>query len=257
LQTQQPENAQALVLLVNKIIQAFAKNQKINASSLSSSPSASSSSPPLVFPWQAKIRSIASDTLCFARALHTSARQARSISLNPVPIANNREAVLLIREGLTILINNQEALGGHAYVGGQGQLQIDIKNAFNLLEATESLSQLWQQGINADGMVQVEWNSQLVDLLVVVIGEVLNVQQCHFVRGNPPPPPLPRMRLEFPPTATVQTQATVDVVWAEGYHYDCLLPGQLLTPVHDSLHIIRHHNSHLFTNDTFSPCPRD
>jgi hypothetical protein len=144
-----------------------------------------------------------------------------------VPIANNQDVVQLIRCGLTTLMDNQAALGGLAYAGGQGQLQVDIRKAFQLLQATESLSPQWQQGFCAGDYVRVDWNSKLVDLLVMVGGEYLNVEQRHFVRGNPPPAPLARMALMFPPTSPYPTQVTADMVVTEGVHYDGLLPGKI------------------------------
>ena len=121
-------------------------------------------------------------------------------------------------------MNNQTSLGGLTYVGGQGQLQLDINNAFQLLQDTESLSPQWRQDTNARGLVRVEWKSQLVDILVLVIGEYLNVEQLHFVRGRPPPSPLHRMVLQVPPVSPYPTQVTVNVVFDEGLHYDCLEP---------------------------------
>ena len=175
--------------------------------------------------WEQRISDIDGDTMCAGRSLITGDRVVRTGMSVRAALANNREVVQLMRRGLTLLMDNAEQMAANNYHGGNPELQKDITEMLDQLENTDDLGEEWQNATNA-GSVHLNWNGQLLDLLVWFMAEVLNANVRRYIRGQVTPNPLGRMMLQKPPIHPIGQQVVIDVVHtASGDHYDLLLQG--------------------------------
>ena len=99
-----------------------------------------------------------------------------------------------------------------------------------LLDTAANLGEAWLADTSTQGKIEIPWNTQMVDLLVLALAEHLNVTHRQYHRGKAHPVVIAHLSVmdETPGTGA---RRYADVVY-DGSHYDVLLPAANLEAGH-------------------------